>query len=538
VTSTEPPADTESPASSLLSDRKLLRSSVGVAIGTMLSRVTGLARVSAVAYALGGSVLADTYNVANNTPNIVFELILGGVLTATLVPLFVEAYERDDDDAASAIFGTSMAVLIVLTVIAIIGAPLIAHLFTFRSAHGADRIAAQHIATNLIRLFIPQMVFYGLTALLTAMLNARRRFLAAAYAPALNNIVAITLFLLLPHIVTDGGITLDHVASSGPLVLILGVGTTAGIVAMAMVLLPAVRSAGIHLRFIVSWRHPAVREAVRLSGWTVGYVIANQIALTFVLVIATGQKGVVSAYTYAYAFFQLPHGLFAVSLMTTLGPELASLARRGDTSGLRSRFSLGLRSLIIVVTPAAVAYVVLSRQVVVGLIEHGLFEHASALLTADALRGFAVGLVPFSLYLYAMRGFYSMRDTRTPFVINCLENALNVAFAAILYPHFGISGLAYGFSAAYAVAAVVALLVLRNRLGGLDGRRTLQTAMKAAIAAAALAVASAALAHVIDAPLVAVIVAGLAGAVVYLGVLQALGSDEIRATVAAMRRSD
>ena len=230
MTSTEPPVDTESPASPLLSDRKLLRSSAGVALGTALSRLTGLVRVSAVAYALGGAVLADTYNVANNTPNIVFELILGGVLTATLVPLFVDAYERHDDDAASAIFGTAMTVVIALTAIAIVGAPFIAHLFTFRSAHGADRIAAEHIATDLIRLFIPQMVFYALTALLTAMLNARRRFLAAAYAPALNNVVAITLFLLLPHLVTDGGITLDHVASSGPLVLILGIGTTAGIV--------------------------------------------------------------------------------------------------------------------------------------------------------------------------------------------------------------------------------------------------------------------------------------------------------------------
>lgn len=537
MTSPEPPADTEALANPLLTDRKLVRSSAGVALGTMLSRVTGLARVSAIAYALGGGVLADTYNVANNTPNIVFELILGGVLTATLVPLFVEAYERDDDDAASAIFGTAMTVLIVLTVIAILGAPLIARLFTFRNAHGADRIAAQHIATDLIRLFIPQMVFYGLTALLSAMLNARRRFLAAAYAPVLNNVVAITLFLLLPHVVTGGGISLDHVARSGPLVLLLGLGTTAGIVLMGVVLLPAVRAAGIRLRFVVSWRHPAVRAALRLSGWTVGYVIANQIALTFVLIIATSQKGVVSAYTYAYAFFQLPHGLFAVSIMTTLGPELASLARRGDTDGLRSRFSLGLRSLIIVVTPAAVGYIVLSRQVVVGLIQHGLFGHASALLTADALRGFAVGLVPFSVYLYAMRGFYALRDTRTPFLINCLENALNVLFAAVLYPHFGIRGLAYGFSAAYAVASVVAIVVLRNRLGGIDGRRALNTAGKATVAAVALAVASAAVAHVIDSPIVAVIVAGIAGAVVYLAVLQGLGSDEIRATIAAMRRS-
>ena len=184
------------------------------------------------------------------------------------------------------------------------------------------------------------------------------------------------------------------------------------------------------------------------------------------LVIATSTPGVVSAYTYAFAFFQLPHGLLAVSIMTTLGPELASLARRGDIDGLRARFSLGLRGLLVVVTPAAVGYAVLSRQVVVGLIENGLFTHASALLTADALRGFAFGLVPFSVYLYALRGFYALRDTKTPFFINCFENALNIVFAALLYPHFGISGLAYAFSAAYAVAAVVALAVLRPRLGG------------------------------------------------------------------------
>jgi putative peptidoglycan lipid II flippase len=112
-----------------LSDRNLVRTSAAVALGTLLSRVTGLIRVSAMAYAIGTKTLADTYNVANNTPNIVFELILGGVLTATLVPLFVDAYERDDDDAASAIFGTAMTGLIVLTVIAVVAAPLIAHLF-------------------------------------------------------------------------------------------------------------------------------------------------------------------------------------------------------------------------------------------------------------------------------------------------------------------------------------------------------------------------------------------------------------------------
>ena len=215
-------------------------------------------RVWALAYALGGRVLADTYNVANNTPNIVFELILGGVLTATLVPLFVDAFERDDDEAASAIFGTAMALLVVLTLIAIAAAPLIAHLFTFRRAHGVDRVAAQRVATDLIRLFIPQIVFYGLTALLER--DAQR-------APALprRGLHAGAQQRRRDRAVPDPSPRRDRrpprhhprraqrPAASPARPRHDGRDRAHGPRA-----LPAVRAAGIHLRFIVSWKHPAV----------------------------------------------------------------------------------------------------------------------------------------------------------------------------------------------------------------------------------------------------------------------------------------
>ena len=236
----EEPADT-APADLSLSDRSLVRSSAAVALGTTLSRITGLIRVRRMAYAIG-KTLADTYNVANNTPNIVFELILGGVLTATLVPLFVDAYERDDDDAASAIFGTAMTVLIALTVVAVARraadrTPL--HVprprRRTRRSNGASRPTSSACSSR-------RWCSTGSPRCSSAMLNARRRFLAAAYAPVLNNVVVIALLLILPHVVTGGGLTLDHVARSGPLVLILGLGTTAGIVLMGLVLLPAVRA--------------------------------------------------------------------------------------------------------------------------------------------------------------------------------------------------------------------------------------------------------------------------------------------------------
>ena len=264
----------------------LVRSSAVVAVGTALSRVTGFVRIAAIAYALGVTTLAGTYSYANETPNIVYELLLGGVLTATLVPLFVKHFETRDNDAASAIFTVSILVLLAVTVLGVLLAPWIVRLYTLR-VHGAHRAEQQQLATSFLRLFMPQMLFYGIATLATAMLNARRRFAAAAFAPLLNNVVVIAVFLILPRVVT-GSLSVRHVLDNDGLIVLIGVGTTGGIAVMALALLPPLRRADVHLRFRPDWRHPAVATMLRLSGWTVGYVVANQIALLVVTVLANG----------------------------------------------------------------------------------------------------------------------------------------------------------------------------------------------------------------------------------------------------------
>jgi putative peptidoglycan lipid II flippase len=329
---------------------------------------------------------------------------------------------------------------------------------------------------------MPQIALYGLTALCTAMLQARRRFAAAAFAPNLNNLVLIGLFLSLPRL-AGRPITVEHVLHDTALLLYLGLGTTAAVGAMAFSLLPALRGARIHLRFVASWRHRAVRTVLRLSGWTVGYVIANQIALWIVLVLANGRTGGPAAYLLAYTLFQLPHGLFAVSIMTTAGPELAAAAR--DLPALRHRFARALRLILTIVIPAAALSVALARPAIVALLQRGAFSSGDSALVANTVVAFAVGLPFFSAYLFALRAFYSLDDTRTPFLLNCLENAVNVALAVALIGPLGIPGLAYAFSSAYAVAAVVTLAVLSRRIGGLQGRGIETTTAKVSLASAA-----------------------------------------------------
>jgi putative peptidoglycan lipid II flippase len=517
------------------SETSLVRSSALVAVGTALSRVTGFARIAAIAYALGASTLAGTYSYANEAPNIVYELLLGGVLTATLVPLFVRYHETHDEDAPSAIFTVAIVALAGITVVGVLAAPWIVDLYTL-NVKGGNVAQQQELATALLRLLMPQMLFYGIAALATAMLNAQRRFLAAAFAPVLNNAVAAAVFLMLPR-VADGSLTVDNVLHDDALILLIGLGTTAGVVVMAVALLPPLARLHSHLRFLPRWRHPAVRLMVRLSGWTVGYVIANQIALLIVTILANGTDGGPFIYISAYAFFQLPHGLFAVSLMTTFTPELARAATRDDLPSLRVQVSRGIRLAALVIVPASAMYIGLARPIIVALLQRGSFDAADASAVSDTLLAFSVGLLPFSVYLFAMRAFYARHDTFTPFWLNCIENAVNVALAFPLYAWLGIPGLALAFSLAYTVAAIITLVVLRAQLHGIDGAQLWSSLSRIVVAGAAVAGISWGVGELVGwsnfvEAVVAVGAGALAGGVVYLGMLVLLRIEERSALLA------
>lgn len=458
--------------------RSLLQSSAIVGLGTTLSRITGYLRVAAIAYALGVTTLAGTYSYANETPNMLYELLLGGVLTATLVPQFVRHVAARDDDGSSAVVTCSMLAVIGLTVLGVVFAPQIVDLYTLRVS-GPGKAQQQALATALVRCFLPQMLFYAFTALATALLQARQKFAAAAFAPILNNVVVIAIFLVFPQI-TGRPLTVERVANDAALALFLGLGTTAGVAAMAIALFPALRRAGVHLRFLPAWRSAAVRTMIRLSGWTLGYVIANQVALWLVLIFANEESGGAFAYLSAYTFFQLPHGLFAVSIMTTTAPRLAAAGASEDRRALTHRFSRALRLTLTIIIPATALYLALARPIVVALLQRGAFDSNDASLVSDTLDGFAIGLPFFSAYLFSLRAFYSMQDTRTPFFLNLFENAMNMLLAVLLFPWLGIPGLALAFSLAYASTAPITLGVLSKRLrpGGLQGRQIGTTSLR------------------------------------------------------------
>lgn len=465
---------------------KLLKDNLVVATGTAMSRITGLLRVLVLGWAIvpvvdgeGDGRLADAYNLANTTPNLIYELVLGGILAATLVPVFTRAFAKNDDDAIGAIIGTSLAAIAALTVVATLAAPLIIGAYTALRADDADTYRS--VSTALAFLFLPQIFFYGVMSLASALLNAKRRFFAAAWAPVLTNVVTIVL-LVAARFSVDGVPTLETAEDKRSLVLLLGLGATLGVAAMAIAMIPALLRAGVRPRLRVDVRHPAVTEVLRMSGWTFGYVVANTVALALVTALAQREPGALTAYTTMFIFFQLPHGLLAVTIMTTFTPDLSAAAGADDWRRFRVTLRQGLRIIVGLVLPAATIYVVLA-----GPATHLSGRFASLQDAEPVLRAFAVGLVGFSSYLYLLRGFYARKDTRRPFYLNVAQNGLNVVLALALFAPFGVTGLAWAYSIAYLVLAVITWIVLNGQIpGGLRGEMLVPVLGRALVAAAAM----------------------------------------------------
>ncbi|MEN3360063.1 MAG: putative peptidoglycan lipid flippase, partial [Mycobacteriales bacterium] len=314
------------------------RSSRIMAVATAASRLTGFLRSLAIAAAIGLGLVGDAYNTANTLPNIVYELLLGGVLTSVVIPLLVHAQERDPDNGEAytqRLMSLATAALAAATLIAVLAAPLLTALYV-----GADNPKA-HLTTVFAWLLLPEIFFYGLGAMFGAILNTRNVYGAPAWAPVLNNLVVIAtaaLFVALP-----GPAKLLPGTITNAQVLVLGIGTTLGIFVQALVLLPALRQVGFRWRWRLDVRGARLGEAGGLATWVLGYVAISQVGYVVVTRLAnevtTAGRGY-AVFTNASLLFQMPYGILGVSLLTALMPRMSRAAARGDHVGVVSDLTL------------------------------------------------------------------------------------------------------------------------------------------------------------------------------------------------------
>jgi putative peptidoglycan lipid II flippase len=468
-----------------------------MAAGTLASRASGVARVLVLAWVLGFTPLADAYNLANTIPNMLYDVVLGGIATATFVPVFVERLHRDGERRAwrsiSAVMTISTVVLVVASVAAFALAPWIIDGFTALNHLGMTRspqeLAQQRdVATSLLRWFSPQILFYGLLSLSTALLNVRGRFGAPAWVPIVNNLVCIGVLLWFGAI--DPAPSLASVTANPNQLVLLGLGTTVGVALQALCLGPSlVRAGGLRVRWRFDLRDEAVRAVGRLSTWTLGIVVANQIALAVVLAFAfgIGGDGPVSAYTYGWAFMQMPYAVVAVSVMGAVTPELSRRWTLGDLPGFAQRFGTGLRGTMGIILPASVGLVVLAQPLVNLLLYRG--QGHGRLLAGTVLAVLAAGLPGFTSFQFAIRGLQAMQRARDAFWLYMVENGLNVALAVTIGRH-SIGVLTGTVSVSYTLGAVGALWAVCRRAGTLGAPGCYRPLGRVAIATACTGVAT------------------------------------------------
>ncbi len=472
--------------------RSFARNAGIMALGTALSRLTGFLRYASLAYVLGLTLqygrtnLPSTYNLANSLPNMIFDLVMGGILASLFIPVFVEYLStRSKEEAwyvASAVTNLSLIILGAVTVAGIVASPLIIRLMTVFGSYSSGEVTTQVVrdqAAFFLRFFLPQIIFYGLSAIFGGLLNAHRHFTVPAFAPIANNLVVIGTVIVFNFLPGPRDNQLHLV--------VLGVGTTLGVAAQALVQIPVLLRIGIRYTPVLDLRHPAIRKIGRLAIPLLGYILLWQVGTWFVFALAIKVDGGVPSYQYAQLFFQLPYGVFAVSIITAIFPAMSEHYALRRMSRFKETANLGLRATLLVIVPCAVIYLMLNKPIIRFLLQHGFFKAGDTELLSGVLFFFALGLIPYSVDMLLTKTFYSLQDTRTPMIINCFVVAVNIAANLVFFRWLGVRGLALGFTTAYVFSMLLDGTVLRLRLGRVGGRKILVTLAKALAAGGVMA---------------------------------------------------
>lgn len=509
---------------------------------TATSRVTGFLRIWATAYALGASGLMSAFSIANNIPNMIFELVAGGIIAALFIPSFMEVRETEGEEGAwrfaSHIFNLTA---IALGVIALIGTfwpePFI-WTQTFRM-RGDTSEAVVHSAEVFFRFFAIQVVLYGAGSVMSGLLNSKRQYFWPAIAPVFNNVFAIATMLAFAAVRSN----LQFAT------VVLAVGTTLSVVVMFAVQVPALLKSGGAYTFGIGLHDPAVRKMLRLAVPTVIYVLTNLVAVSFrnASAMAVSAKGV-SVLAYAWVFYQLPYGILAVALATAVFTELSEAAGKRDWGDFKATFARGLRITGVLMLPTSALLIALATPLV-SLYRVGAFGASDVPLVANALRCWAVGLVFYAGTMYVLRAFYSLKDTRTPMLVNLGTTAVQIGLYLILstglagWAGLGINGMPISDVVFFILTFSVLTFLIRRRIGGFDVSGILKTyalmtlaSVIGALTAWAISLALLPMVHGFFGSFVQVAVGGSIGLVVALGLGRIMGIAEVAMATAILGR--
>ncbi|MSQ41766.1 MAG: murein biosynthesis integral membrane protein MurJ [Dehalococcoidia bacterium] len=430
-----------------------------VALGFLGSRLLGLLRSVAIAHAFGTEPELAAYWVAFRLPDLVFQVLAGATLSAAFIPTFSRVALRGGDEASWRLASSVLNLIALATTLAAAVAFLLAPLLVpwlapGLGAEGGDQERLRALAVDLTRLMLISPVLFGVSGMMTGILNARQRFLAPALAPLLYN----------------ASIIVGAVALAGPLgVRGLALAVVAGSAGHLLVQLPALRAAGMRWAPSFDLASEGVREVARLMGPRVLGLAAWQVNLVVVIFFASFvSDAAISAVNYAFMIAMLPVAVVGMAISTAVFPSLAQQAAARQFTALRQSLSASLRLILFLAVPASVGLIALARPAVRLLLERGAFDADATDLVVGATAVYAVGIFAHGGIEILSRGFYALADTRTPVLLAVLSMVVNVVLCALLVAPLGVRGLAAAASLSAVLEFALLLRALQHRLGGLD----------------------------------------------------------------------
>lgn len=438
----------------------------GMAAGTLASRITGVFRDIALVAAIGTGIFSDTYSVANSIPNIIYILIAGGAINAVFIPALIRHMEDDPDEGkqfTDQLLTLVGLVLIGIVLITVLIAGLIVHLYATKLWTPEEF----DVATMFARWCLPQIFFYGLYTLASQILNSRNSFSLPMYAPIINNLIVIGTAAIFVSVMSQVP-NADSVTTAQ--VNLLGFGTTLGVMAQALILIPALKKSGYNFKPNFQFRNVGNGKVGNLAKWTIGFVLVNQITFlmvsnltTLANVLVSGDPGTVSvgftSYQKGQLMMMLPHSIITVSIITALLPRLSRQAHDKDLTAFGGELSASLRLVSALIIPSAVFLLVSGPWIGALLYGYGASSAAQGAALGGVASMFALGLPAFSLFYVLLRSYYAQENTKTPFMINLGFNALHIIIGFTLFSlmptGLQVAGLALGYSVSYVITCTL-----------------------------------------------------------------------------------
>lgn len=450
---------------------KVVKAAGVVGLATLASRIMGYLRDTVMSWAFGTGLAADAFYVAYRIPNLLRELLAEGSMSAAFIPVFTETLTKESRESArhlaNAVFARLLALLVILTTLGMIFAPTVVKVVAWGWAYKAEH-DKYVMGVTLTRIMFPYLLFIGLTALAMGMLNSLRRFLAPALSPVMLNIMTIATVLLSIRFMDEP-------------IYGVAIGVVLGGMFQFLMQLPSLRNQGMMIRPQFAPSHPGVKRIGALALPVFISSSVNQVNIfigtIFASFLATGS---ITYLFYGMRFIHFPLGIFGIAIATAILPSMSAQAARQETKEFRETLSMGLRLVFFVMFPAMAGLITLRVPIINLLLEHGQFDRISTQGTASALLFYAVGLWAFAGIRIVAQAFYALQDTKTPVKIAVLALVTNAACSVIFmtWTPLAHGGLALATSLAAMLNISLLTVLLRRKIGSIDGRRILISLMK------------------------------------------------------------